>query len=148
ALAAAIQIIPPTTNAIGSYTCPVHFTAIKIKQVPISVAMVIPLIGLLEEPMRPTILDDTVTKKAPKMITSNPSNSLLPILLPGISVLGISAMTNNRIRLPMPTTLIERSLSVLGTCDSTLTPPFFNDPILPLKEEIIVGIVFIKVINP
>ena len=32
------------------------------------VAMVIPEIGLFEEPISPTILDETVTKKAPKII--------------------------------------------------------------------------------
>jgi hypothetical protein len=39
-----------------------------------------PLIGLLDEPIKPTMRDETVTKKAPKMTTSNPSNKRLPIL--------------------------------------------------------------------
>ena len=55
------------------------FYRIKIKQVPINVAIVIPLIGLLDEPIKPTIRDETVTKNAPKIITSNPNNNLLPI---------------------------------------------------------------------
>ncbi len=111
--------------------------------------MVIPDIGLLDDPINPTILDDTVTKKAPNIITNKPSNNLLPILLPGISVLGNNAITNNRIRLPIPTTFIERSLSVRGTTVSASRPlPFFNEPMLPLKEEIIVGMVFINVMKP
>src|SRR6185369_10180334 len=104
--------------------------------------------GLLDEPINPTMRDDTVTKKAPKIMMSNPNNNLLKIELPGIKVPGINAITINKTILPMPTTFIERSLSVLGTFASTLAPFFFNDPILPLKDEMIVGIVFIKVIKP
>jgi hypothetical protein len=134
---------------MGSYTCPVHLTIIKIRQVPISVAMVIPLTGLLEEPIKPTIRDATVTKNAPNTITSNPNNNLLPIEVPGISELGISAITSTRTRLPIPTIFIDRSLSVLGTSMVVvLVPSFLSEPILPLKEDIIVGIVLIKVIKP
>src|SRR5438552_11582321 len=46
ALAAAIQTIPPTTSAIGSYIWPLQPTATKIRQVLIIVAIVIPEIGL------------------------------------------------------------------------------------------------------
>ena len=111
-------------------------------------AIVIPLIGLLDEPIMPTIRDETVTKNAPKMMTNKPNNNLLPILAPGINVPGIKAITANKTRLPMPTTFMERSLSVLGTLVSAAAPSFFNEPILPLKEEMIVGIVFINVIKP
>ena len=83
ALAAAIQIIPPTTRAMGSYALPVQPTAIKIKQVPIKVAMVIPLMGLLEEPISPTIREETVTKKAPNITTSKPISNFCAMLSPG-----------------------------------------------------------------
>ncbi len=104
--------------------------------------------GLFDEPIKPTMREETVTKNAPKMMINSPSNNLLPILLPGISVPGINAITNNNTRLPIPTTFIERSLSVLGTLAATPAPSFLREPILPLKEEMIVGIVFIKVMNP
>ena len=91
--------------------------------------------------------DETVTKKAPKIITSSPNNNLLPIELPGIKLLGNKAMININKRLPMPTTLIEISLSVLGTLLISIFSPLI-EPILPLNEEIIVGIVFINVMNP
>src|SRR5688572_4125909 len=108
----------------------------KIRQVPIKVAIVIPLIGLFEEPIKPTMRDETVTKKAPKIITSKPSNNLLPILSPGIKLPGINAIIKTRTRLPIPTTLIDRSLSVLLTV-SLAEPAPFNEPRLPLKDETI-----------
>ena len=45
---------------------------IKIKQVNNNVAIVIPEIGFAELPNKPTILDETVTKKKLKTITNNP----------------------------------------------------------------------------
>ena len=120
-----------------------------MRQVPIKVAMVIPEMGLLEEPIKPTMREETVTKNAPKMITNNPNSSLLPTLAPGISVLGISAITAINTKLPIPTTLIDKSCSVRKVVVSALTPPdCLSEPILPLKEETIVGIVLISVINP
>ena len=65
-----MQITAPTQNATGEYASPVQPSATKIVQVRISVAMVMPEIGLDEEPMRPVIRDDTVTKKNPKMTMS------------------------------------------------------------------------------
>src|SRR3546814_6234546 len=61
-----MQIIPPTTNTMGSKALPVSPNAIKIRQVPISVAMVMPETGLELDPIRPTIRLETVTKKNPK----------------------------------------------------------------------------------
>ena len=119
----------------------------KIKQVPIRVAIVIPLIGLLDEPINPTMRDDTVTKKAPKMIISKPNNNLLPTELPGIKLPGSSAIIRISTRLPTPTSLMDRSRSVRGISSfATLFP--FKEPILPLNEEMIVGIVLINVMNP
>ncbi|MFN5760821.1 MAG: hypothetical protein ACK44U_01980, partial [Sphingobacteriales bacterium] len=59
-------------------------TAINTRQVPIIVAMVIPEIGLLDDPINPTILEDTVTKNAPNITTNTPINNLLKRLSPGI----------------------------------------------------------------
>ena len=97
-------------------------------------AIVIPLIGLFDEPMRPTMRDETVTKKAPKIITSSPNNNLLPIELLGIKLLGNKSMINSNKRLPMPTTLTEIPLSVLGILlTSIFSPPFSSNNNPPLK---------------
>src|SRR4051794_28784190 len=109
---------------------------INTRQVAITVAMVMPLIGLLLEPIIPTILDDTVTKKAPNTTTKTPNNNLLKILSPGI--IGMNAMSSIKATLPNSTTLKLKSLSVRATVlAATLS---FNDPMLSLKEEIMVGI--------
>src|SRR3546814_12366106 len=79
-----MQIIPPTTNTMGSKALPVSPNAIKIRQVPISVAMVMPETGLELDPIRPTIRLETVTKKNPKTTMSNPRSSLLYQVSPEI----------------------------------------------------------------
>ena len=125
-------------------TFPVHPTAIKTKHVPIKVAIVIPEMGLFEEPINPTILDDTVTKKAPNITTNTPSNNLLKIVSPGTC--GKRVINKINARLPNPTIFSDRSLSVLFTPSPPV--PSFNELILPLKEEMMVGIVFSNVIKP
>ena len=67
-----------------------------------------------------------------------------------MSVDGMMATQRIRIKLPMPTTLMDRSFSVLGTFSSFTpsTPLFFKEPILPLNEEIMVGMVLIREIKP
>ena len=50
-------------------TSPVQPSATKIVQVRISVAIVMPETGFDEEPMSPTMREETVTKKNPKMTT-------------------------------------------------------------------------------
>src|SRR5690242_14566404 len=104
---------------------------INTRQVAITVAMVIPLIGLLLEPMIPTILDDTVTKKAPNTTTNTPSNNLLIILSPGI--MGMNAMSNISAMLPTSTTLKFKSLSVRATV--RVVTLSLSEPILSLNEE-------------
>src|SRR5258705_8871260 len=52
-------------------------------QVRMSVAIVIPEIGFDEEPMRPVIRDETVTKKKPKTMTSTETRKLPCVGMPG-----------------------------------------------------------------
>src|SRR4051812_3957503 len=106
--------------------------------------MVIPLIGLLLEPIIPTILEETVTKKAPNTTTNTPNNSLLNILSPGI--MGINAISSIKAILPNNTILKLRSLSVRATV--LVVTLSLREPMLSLNEEIIVGIVFNNVMNP
>ena len=143
AFAAAIQTIPPTTSAIDSYNFPVQPTAIKISAVPINVAMVIPEIGLLLEPIIPTIRLLTVTKKNPNTTIRIPIKNLFRIESPGN--IGRNDISKIKARLPIKTVLNERSFSVRETA----TPPFsFIELTLSRNEEMIVGIVFIRVMNP
>ena len=72
--------------------------------------MVIPEIGLLLDPIIPTILLETVTKKNPKIIINIPTNILLKIESPGIC--GKIPNNTTKIKLPIKTVLKERSFSV------------------------------------
>ena len=63
----------------------------KIRQVAIKVAMVMPDTGLEEVPMMPTIRLATVTKKKPNTMMSTPISSLPKTEVPGTK--GSSAMT-------------------------------------------------------
>ena len=145
ALAAAIQIIPPTTSTMGSYVFPLHPMPINTRQVAITVAIVIPLTGLLLEPIMPTIREETVTKKAPNTTTKTPNNNLFKIPSPGI--IGIKAISRIKPMLPKTTTFIGKSLSVLLAV-SFETVFSLMEPTLSLKEETMVGMVLSKVIKP
>ncbi len=114
-----------------------------MRHVPISVAIVMPDIGLLLDPTRPTMRLATVTKKNPKIITNTPIKSRWKTPSPGM--FGRTAVSAINIRLPIITTLKERSCSVRAT----LAVPFsFSDETLSRNELMIVGIVFINVMNP
>ena len=60
---------------------------------------------------------------------------------------GKMAISAINVRLPKPTTLIFKSLSVLTTT-SFCPPELFIEPKLPLTDFTMVGIVFIKVMIP
>src|SRR4029450_7129391 len=81
-----MQTTAPTQSAIGPYLLPVHPSATNIRQVRISVAIVIPEIGLDEVPMRPVIRDETVTKRKPKMMTRMAARKL-----PCVGIFGATA---------------------------------------------------------
>ena len=68
--------------------------------------MVIPETGFELVPMIPTMRDDTVTKKNPKMTISTPSRTRPP-MVPGRN--GSSARMATRARLPATTTPMDRS---------------------------------------
>ena len=66
ALADAMQTTPPMVMASAPKAGAVHPFTRKIAEVAISVAMVIPEMGLAELPIRPTMREETVTKRNPK----------------------------------------------------------------------------------
>ena len=109
------------------------------------VAMVMPEMGLLEDPINPTIREETVTKKAPNNTTRMPINNLLSTPFPGTC--GMMAMSKIRPRLPHNTIFTDRSFSVRMTfCNPSF--PDRTDPRLPLKDEMMVGMVLIRVMKP
>src|SRR3989304_4297678 len=71
-----MQTIAPTHSATGPYAPPGPPSATKIGQVRISVAIVMPETGFDDDPMRPTMRDETVTKKKPKRITRTETRRL------------------------------------------------------------------------
>ena len=81
----AMQTTPPMVMASAPKAGAVQPLTRKIAEVAISVAMVIPETGLAELPMRPTIRDDTVTKRNPKTMTRSDAARLgrTPTCAPG-----------------------------------------------------------------
>src|SRR4029453_7971184 len=102
-----MQTTAPTQRAIGEYHSPVQPSATKIVQVRISVAIVIPEIGLDDDPISPTMRDETVTKKKPKITTSTEA-----MKLPCVGSRGASARNSARRRVPASTSVIGMSRSV------------------------------------
>src|SRR3954462_13837810 len=141
AFAAAMQTTAPTQSAIGEYHSPVQPRATKIVQVRIKVAIVMPEIGFDEDPIRPTIRDDTVTKKNPKTITSTDVTTL-----PCVGKPGASARKNARATVPTRTILIGISRSVRSR--PATAPLAAKSFMLSRNDEMIVGMVLPSVIRP
>src|SRR5262249_92145 len=119
----AIQTIPPIDSAVTKY----GFGAVQpsprnIKQVNSSVATVIPEIGFDDEPTSPVSLDETVTKRKPKMMIN---------IAPRTFILrdGTREITTISPRIPAMTHFIDISWSVRGRA-----PPFSSIR-LPRRSE-------------
>ena len=65
-----MQTTPPMVIASAPKAGAVQPETRKIAEVAIKVAMVMPLMGLAEEPIRPTMRELTVTKRNPKKTMS------------------------------------------------------------------------------
>ena len=85
ASAEAMQTTPPMVIANAPKAGAVQPATRKIAEVAISVAMVMPLMGLAEEPIRPTMRELTVTKRNPKKTISSDAArfSTTPSCAPG-----------------------------------------------------------------
>src|ERR1035437_264161 len=110
-----MQTTPPMVMASAPKAGVVQPSTRKMADVAISVAIVIPEMGLAEEPIRPTIRELTVTKRKPKTTISKEAARLAsqPTKAPGT---GLNSRKQN-IRItstiePPTTTLIGRSFSV------------------------------------
>src|SRR5579863_1243223 len=126
---------------MGWYTSPVQPMPTKISEVAISVAIVIPEMGLEEEPIKPTMRDDTVTKKKPNTTIITAERKLVGMF--GIMDIKTTSAT-------LPTNTYTRGIS-LSVRDFT-TALSLRLSLRSLKESrkalIIVGNVFINVISP
>src|SRR5580692_8308144 len=69
-----MQTAPPIINARTAYLGLVHPARKKMAQVAISVAMLMPLIGLEELPSNPLMRPATVTNRNPKTTTNTAAN--------------------------------------------------------------------------
>ena len=107
--------------------------------------MVMPETGFELVPMRPTMREETVTKKNPKTMMSTPSSSRPP-RLPGMK--GRTARMRTSARLPNTTTERGRSRSVRGTRAAVAPAPPRKEARLPLKLATMVGSVLISVMKP
>src|SRR5258708_39369248 len=85
ALAEAMHTTPPMLIASAAKAGPVQPMTRNIAHVAIRVAIAIPEIGFDEGPINPVILEETVTKRKPKMTTNIAANILLmgEVLAPG-----------------------------------------------------------------
>lgn len=122
-----LTIVPiQIAEAIPWY--PVIPEALRIPVEISSVAIIIPDIGLLEEPTIPTIRLETVAKKKPKTTIKSP-----PTKFTGMEgrIHMIKAMT----RLPARTTCIGKSLSVLRVVFPVLP---FPSPFIALENVFII----------
>src|ERR1700685_3652411 len=103
----------------------------KISEVAIRVAIVIPEIGLDEEPINPTILEDTVTKKKPNTTIIIAERKL-------VGMLGITDIKMINATLPIRTYISGISLSVLTFSYCFSLPAFLKSLKESLKELTIV----------
>ena len=77
-------------------------------------AMVMPDVGFEVTPTRPTMRDDTVTKRKPNSVMHAAPIALMPILaLPEPSTYGVRRVTRTTITTPPTMTVVGRSLCVL-----------------------------------
>src|SRR6187397_795541 len=141
AFAAAMQMTAPTQSATGEYISPVQPSATKIVHVRIKVAMVMPEIGLDDEPISPVMRDATVTKKKPKMTIRIDARKL-----PFVGILGATARKMASASDPPRTTIMGMSRSVRLCCTADLPPP--KSFTLSRNDATMVGIVRARVIRP
>src|SRR5262250_3728060 len=75
-MAAAMHTMPPIISASTEYLGAVHPDTKKTAHVAMSVAMLIPLMGLEELPRRPLMRPATVTNRKPKTTTNTAAKRL------------------------------------------------------------------------
>src|SRR5262245_55300496 len=147
-----MQITPPIVSANAPYAGAVQPAARNSAQVAISVAIVIPEMGLDEVPIRPTMRDDTVTKRKPKTTTSTDAITLArkPVGAPGTG-LNVSSphIISTTSAEPASTTVVLRSRAVRPAASGEAPSLSFLRSAAPaLRAATIVGTVFSSVIRP
>ena len=120
-----MQTTPPIVSASTGYGVAVQCTTRNTAQVAISVAMVMPLIGFDELPIRPLMREATVTNRNPKTTTKSAARKSEKALVcaPGIGLNFSSAHIIATITAePTTTTRMERSRSVRLVSESAGLP--------------------------
>ncbi len=106
----------------------------------ISVAIVMPEIGLDDEPIRPVMRDETVAKKNPNSTIRIETRTLPCVGRPGVTARKIASSSE-----PPSTTVIGMSRSVRSCAPPAAAP----NPLRPSRADpMIVGSVRARVINP
>ena len=140
-----MQTTPAIDSAVRRYSGPTQPSRTKIRQVNSSVAIVMPEIGLDDEPITPVIRELTVTNRNPKSTIIAP-----PMSRPGRSV-GIScdaATASTSPSEPRTTTAMGRSRSVRGMPPSSPDRPERRSRRLPVTEATISGSALIMLRMP
>src|SRR3982751_6106100 len=107
-----MHTIPAIDRAVRRYSGPTQPSTTKIAQVRSNVAIVMPEIGLEDDPSSPVIRELTVTNRNPKSTIIAPP-AIRPAMLGGINC--EEAIPATRAKQPITTTERGRSRSVLGT---------------------------------
>src|ERR1700691_3455274 len=141
---------PPIVMARAPKAGAVHPFTRKMAEVAMRVAIVMPETGFEELPINPTMREETVTKRNPKMATSTAAARLASQLTcaPGTGLkVRKKNIINTRTTDPPTTTLKGRSSSVRS--GALFTPPLGRRfPAAARKAPKIVGMVLISVISP
>ncbi len=127
---------------------PVQPSRWNATDVPISDAIVMPLVGFDVTPTRPTIRDDTVTKKNANTTTHTAATARTGDDPTAPKTCGTSANTPAMISSPKPTVFSERSSPVRGTVTDA-SPSRSRSCRVPMRKlSTIVGMLRISVIRP
>ncbi len=148
AIEAAMATTQPTVSAATLPTSPVQPRTRKMAEVASSVAMVMPLVGFEVTPTRPTMRDETVTKKNAATATSTAARARPPTWGRLLKTWGTKAMTRTSTPTPAPISVSGRSRWVRSPA-SPPAPSRARSWRAPTRKlSIIVGIERIRVIRP
>ncbi len=138
----------PTVKAAAIPVLSVQPISRNTADVPMSDAMVIPLVGLEVTPTSPTIREATVTKKNAKTTTHTAAIALTARASIAPNTCGTRAMASASATTATMTKPTGRSRPVRGTTASAPPRRAFNCLAPMRKLAIIVGMLRIRVINP
>ena len=148
---AAIATTQPTVSAVALPSVSVQPSARKMEAVPSNDAIVMPLVGLLVTPTRPTMRDATVTKKNANSTTQKAATARCGMSPTAPNTCGTSTSTAATTSTPIPTNFSGRSALVRVSGPAASAPAATRsvssfDPILKLAT--MTGMLRINVMMP